>query len=446
MKDYYKILEVTLNATTEDIKKSYRRLALQYHPDKNFGKEGFEIKFKEIVEAYQILSNAEKRKEYDYNHKKSQYTYTNDNGRQKNEYQAKQTREPLMPEDLLQILKEIRNKVSKVNIKQLNQRNLYDTINELLTEKNIDFLLQFEGTISTKRVIQEVLLCCKFLGYEKHPIQDFIYIKILKSKLIRLANKDREALKKIHSFIRYQRFSGYWDSHKGITIVAGLILLLIIISLFDDNNSTYKGNIESNRPQSGELYSNDSSVLNHLNSTPYSSHKKTVVPKEDYSTWAKINLVNGSSPDCYNFKTKYDMSIENELKVYVSANTDAVIKLFNINSRECIRYVYIRSGTTYNIKNILQGKYYTKIAYGSDWREKIVDGRCIGKFIHNALYKKGENILDFKKIYVGVIKKGNRRYTNYQIPSFSLSLDVVAGDFDPDKYNTNEISEDDFNQ
>lgn len=62
MKDYYKILGVSKNATQEEIKKAYRKLAHQYHPDK---KGGDETKFKEINEAYQILSDNDKRSRYD---------------------------------------------------------------------------------------------------------------------------------------------------------------------------------------------------------------------------------------------------------------------------------------------------------------------------------------------------------------------------------------------
>ncbi len=61
-KDYYEILGVAKNATDEDIKKSYRKLAHQYHPDKN---RGDDKKFKEINEAYQVLGNREKRNQYD---------------------------------------------------------------------------------------------------------------------------------------------------------------------------------------------------------------------------------------------------------------------------------------------------------------------------------------------------------------------------------------------
>jgi DnaJ-class molecular chaperone len=62
MKDYYKILEVEEKASQDEIKKSYRRLAAQYHPDKN--PQG-EEKFKEIAEAYETLGNPDKRTEYD---------------------------------------------------------------------------------------------------------------------------------------------------------------------------------------------------------------------------------------------------------------------------------------------------------------------------------------------------------------------------------------------
>ena len=64
-KDYYKILEVPRNATQEEIKKSYRKLAMKYHPDRNKGDKTAESKFKEINEAYAVLSNEEKRKQYD---------------------------------------------------------------------------------------------------------------------------------------------------------------------------------------------------------------------------------------------------------------------------------------------------------------------------------------------------------------------------------------------
>jgi DnaJ-class molecular chaperone len=64
-KDYYKILGVARNATEKDIKAAYRKLARKYHPDVNPGDKAAEDKFKEIGEAYEVLSDPEKRRRYD---------------------------------------------------------------------------------------------------------------------------------------------------------------------------------------------------------------------------------------------------------------------------------------------------------------------------------------------------------------------------------------------
>jgi molecular chaperone DnaJ len=64
-RDYYDILEISRNASTDEIKKAYRKMALKFHPDKNPNDPQAESKFKEAAEAYEILSNADKRQRYD---------------------------------------------------------------------------------------------------------------------------------------------------------------------------------------------------------------------------------------------------------------------------------------------------------------------------------------------------------------------------------------------
>ena len=65
-KDYYEILGVSKEATPEEIRKAYKRLALKWHPDKHVDdKKEAEEKFKEIAEAYSVLSDPDKKREYD---------------------------------------------------------------------------------------------------------------------------------------------------------------------------------------------------------------------------------------------------------------------------------------------------------------------------------------------------------------------------------------------
>ena len=64
-RDYYEVLGINKSATADQIKSAYRKLAVKYHPDKNPDDKGAEDKFKEASEAYHVLSNSERKQNYD---------------------------------------------------------------------------------------------------------------------------------------------------------------------------------------------------------------------------------------------------------------------------------------------------------------------------------------------------------------------------------------------
>lgn len=64
-RDFYEVLGLQKGASAEEIKKAYRKLAMQYHPDRNAGDKEAEAKFKEIGEAYNTLSDPQKKQQYD---------------------------------------------------------------------------------------------------------------------------------------------------------------------------------------------------------------------------------------------------------------------------------------------------------------------------------------------------------------------------------------------
>jgi hypothetical protein len=169
---------------------------------------------------------------------------------------------------------------------------------------------------------------------------------------------------------------------------------------------------------------------------------------DPYSDWEKKNYQSGTTPECENVNPKYDNSINNYLKINVGSGTDVVLKLIEIGNTidQCIRVVYVRSGDTYEIKNIPEGRYYLKIAYGKDFRQKKVDNQCLIKFLKNAQYEKGVEILDFYKIRQPDSRIGNEVYKNWSIPSFELMLDVIVTKGTNSSFKSSNISELEFNR
>jgi hypothetical protein len=129
-------------------------------------------------------------------------------------------------------------------------------------------------------------------------------------------------------------------------------------------------------------------------------------------------------------------TVENYLNVIVGGGTDVVIKLMNLQTNICTRYVFVNSNSSFRISNIPEGQYYLKIAYGKQWFSRVSDRVCIGKFTSATLYEKAEEILDFRLI---------QEPDGYSIPSYEVSLDVVSSGIQ-NSLSSDEISEEEFNR
>lgn len=151
------------------------------------------------------------------------------------------------------------------------------------------------------------------------------------------------------------------------------------------------------------------------------------------------NYKSGDLVICDNENFAYDYNLDNHLKVLVDYSSDVVLKLVQKRPEGdvCIRTVFIESSDFVLIRNIPEGKYYLKIAFGENWQQKTIDGECYGVFTENARYEIGKQQLNYK-----VIQFSDR----VDIPSYSLSLGVKAKEDAPSSFTSFTISQDEFNE
>lgn len=215
LKDYYKILEISPAASYAEIKKSYRRLALQYHPDKNFGSQLYEAKFKEIKEAYEILSDTNQRQAY--------------NSTRKTQAEApkkKTTTSQITPDYILNQVTDFRKKVSALDPDRANKPALFQHIEKLLARKHIAILKQNNDSKLNKRIINELLYCSRFLPY--------VYVSQICFLLTPLAGSDNDLYNKIYAFSKEVRFREYWNKFKFLAAIIFAVILCFIIYIVCD--------------------------------------------------------------------------------------------------------------------------------------------------------------------------------------------------------------------
>lgn len=199
LKDYYKILEVTPLASHQEIRKAFRRLALKYHPDRNNDDHLSAALFREIQEAWEVLSDPRQREEYNY---KRWYN------RSIGEAFAER---PLSPDTLLAESRKLLQYVHNMNIFQLDYDALSYHIRQLLSESNRGILLQAQDTAANRAIVETLLKASDPL-----PLR---YLEPIALLLTPLAGANEEMIHLIHAAVKQRKRRENWERYKWVVVL-----------------------------------------------------------------------------------------------------------------------------------------------------------------------------------------------------------------------------------
>ena len=211
LKDYYKTLEVPSTATIQDIKKAYRALAHKYHPDKAQDSPFANNHFREIQEAYSILSDEAKRKSYD------EERYFAGLSLQKEP-------ERITSEWVLRQAKKLSHHMAQVDSYRMNHQALYDYTMLLLSDEHLAVLQEEHYDEINKRIIEELLYAIKNIG---NPF--FINIT---QRLYQVARENDELCNMIFEAEKKHRKTSAEQKYLPFFVILIAIILCIIMYLY----------------------------------------------------------------------------------------------------------------------------------------------------------------------------------------------------------------------
>ncbi len=223
MENLYTILGVTRDASEDDVKKAYRRLAMKYHPDRNKpGDKTAETRFKEVVAAYNVLSDKNRRIIYDHDLK---------NGIPKLHSaptaKAAAAAKPPPPEQLtnagiLKKVQHIRSEVEAVtNKSRIKQAELYKALNTLLSLRNIEIVTSAADPKTSRKLMEEVIAVSRYVGIG--------HVERLSVKLAKLAGADNDMIVEIHRNYRRRKRREKIIRFLPLLGLSAVILLLLLI-------------------------------------------------------------------------------------------------------------------------------------------------------------------------------------------------------------------------
>ncbi|MCX6319383.1 MAG: J domain-containing protein [Bacteroidetes bacterium] len=208
-KDYYSILELAPSATSTDIKKAYRRLALVHHPDKNPNNPEAAAQFAAIKEAYEVLMDPARKEYY-----LQQRWYRQSMGSRKSQ--------PIVtPANILKEAIELERYVSKLDIFRMDKAGLQQYILDLLSEDTVEKLQQFHDPEAMRQIQSIVLRAARPLP--------FAYLTPVAQRLQSLCKDDPEGLDSIRGFMQLQRKTQTRERYTLLIIMIITFVLCLVI-------------------------------------------------------------------------------------------------------------------------------------------------------------------------------------------------------------------------
>ena len=208
-KNYYAVLGVAPNASEDDIKKKFRKLALLYHPDRNADSEFAAIRFREIQEAYEILGDPNKRIIYNRDWR--------DHFPKINTSVAEET----SPESILLKFQKLQQDIKEMDAFRINHQYVETGVNKLLSDENIALLLFHNNDPINEKIIAQVLAICSVQPHKSLPS--------IQKKLNRLTENNTLQQHSIEKTIKQLKYRKRWEQYYPLLAFIIAIAACIII-------------------------------------------------------------------------------------------------------------------------------------------------------------------------------------------------------------------------
>lgn len=203
-KNHYRTLGIPPNASLEAVKKEFRKLAMQYHPDMHAGNEFAASHFRELQEAYEILSHPTRRAKYQYEWKlhfpdsNIHLTWT-------------QT-----PETILNDTVHLNKQLAAMDMFRMNKELIYGRIQHLLSESNMNLLQHHANEAINQKLVLHLLTASATLPFK--------YFDFIQPKLKTLSGTNAYLLSEIERFTKNSRYKNYWEKYYPL-----LVLLITVV-------------------------------------------------------------------------------------------------------------------------------------------------------------------------------------------------------------------------